>query len=233
MIRLARLAPMAAVLALVAAPPAGAAPKVACPIKTGVVSRGAERLLLYGQEHPAGGPMIGKTVRFFHFYETQRRRAVLRLGGNRYTFEPHSTFKLGCYGQSKGGPLLAAVRLLRGSVAVSPAHNKPGGVVTEEGLYGPIGLSSTHYSVRRKLTSPRALDMAAKIDWFADYSDQPSGTTTVNGHGDVNITPYVGSQPGVCRHVSVARLTTRGRFGHGSASYRGGRLAPGGEGVAH
>jgi hypothetical protein len=106
-------------------------------------------------------------------------------------------------------------------------------VITEEGLFSPIGLTSARYSVRRRLVKPGALDMASKVDWFADYANQPAGTTKVSGHGQVNVTPYVGSQPGVCRHVRSARLTTRGQFGHGSASYSHAQLAPGGEGVAH
>jgi hypothetical protein len=75
-----RLAPLTAGLVLIFAAPSNAAPTVACPVKSGVVSRGAPQMLLYGQEHPDGGRMVGRTVRFFHFYETQKRRAALPGG---------------------------------------------------------------------------------------------------------------------------------------------------------
>jgi hypothetical protein len=189
-----------------------------------VSEKGAGQVLVYGRESPAGAPLRGHTLRWFHFYEVQGKTVTFRYGANRYTAGPGAIFDIQCYAETKGDPKFPAVSLLSGTLRVRTSKAKAGGVVTEEGLYGPVPgqTQAMAYTVTRKPSST-SLSLWDKLNWFAGYGNQPTGTTTVTavGRPRINVTPYVGERPGSCRHCKQATLTTRGSFGRGDASYGG------------
>jgi hypothetical protein len=224
-----RAAAAAALATLLLAGPAragnGNGVKGDCRSASAQVLAGAENVRNYGPDAPAGAPLAGDGLRFpKHFYEVDGGATSIRYGSNTYDVQPHAIFKLGCYGPYKGAPLRPALDLLVGSVHVSTGARKAGGVIDEEGLYNPVpgGPQAMGYTITRVLRS-ESLQFQDVIRWFADYADQPAGTTRAKADGKdpLNVTPYVGSRPGQCRHAHGARLTTKRTFGHGSASYEG------------
>jgi glycosyltransferase involved in cell wall biosynthesis len=110
-------------------------------------------------------------------------------------------------------------------VELMTRFRQAGGVLTEEGLYGPDprGTQKMSYTVERTLSATAQLTMDDKTAWFLGYASQPTGTTTVTAKGSprINITPYVGARPGSCRQCRRARLTTKDVYRHGTATYSG------------
>jgi hypothetical protein len=96
-------------------------------------------------------------------------------------------------------------------------------VTTNEGLYGPIPGQQLHrgytFRVTRALRAPA--DHAGLLNWFANYENQPTGTSTIvtQAISLVNVTPYVGPGPGHCRHVREAILTSTGMRSVGGGQY--------------
>lgn len=95
-------------------------------------------------------------------------------------------------------------------------------MISEEGLFDPRSTADRQFRVARTLTSKRPLTLEDKLAWFANTSGQPTGTTRASSQtagAIVGVTPYVGKDPGRCRYVKSAKLTTVGRYGKGSATY--------------
>jgi hypothetical protein len=196
-----------------------------CRSASAQVTDGAANVRNYGPDAPSGAPLQGDRLRFpKHFYDVEGGAASIRYGSNAYDVKPGTVFKLGCYGPAKGAALRPALDLLVGSVHVTTGAVKPGGVFDEEGLYNPVpgGTQQMGYTVTRTLAR-QGLQFGDVVKWFADYANQPTGTTraTVDGKDPLNVTPYVGARRGQCRHAHGARLSTRGSYGHGTATYEG------------
>jgi hypothetical protein len=196
-----------------------------CSVKSATLAatRGHGTLLDFNQNQPDGGQLIGDKLKFpGHFFKADGIALTLSFGKNTYDISAGSVFKLGCYGQSKGGPLYPAINQLVGKVEVHADADKPGGVMNEEGLYNPVGVGTKmHYTITRTLarSAPPAFD--DMMGWFGNLRDQPTGTTNVKSNDArvVNITPYVGATPGTCMHATSARLRTNGTYGKGTAKY--------------
>lgn len=178
-------------------------------------------MLDFNQHHPQGAPLRGNVLRrednyvTGHFYELGGVSVTLRYGLNTYEISGDATIALQCYGQAKGANVLyPAINLLAGRATVVLSASDPGGVFTNEGLYGPIpGQRLSHgytFRVVRALRKP--VDHAGLLNWFAGFANEPIGTTTIDTRSTslVNVTPYVGSGPGHCRHVHEAILTSTG-----------------------
>jgi hypothetical protein len=205
------------VVCLFGASPAHAA---ACPKLSATVTSGS--VLNHWQDHPEGVPLTGGKLRYpGHFYEAASKLAVT-LHSNEITVTKGTIFKLTCYGASKGAPLWPALDILKGTASLGTVKGHPAGIITEEGLFDPRGRQDMQYRVSRTLTSKQPLTLEQKMLWFARVNSQPTGTTRVQSlvkGAIVGVTPYVGSRPGSCRYVNAARLTTKGRYGRGTATY--------------
>jgi len=223
----------AALAAALAVPALSAAPAMAagatCP-RTATVQHvsGHGTVLDYNRFHPTGAPLKGSVLHRNpntidgDFYELSGVSITLRDGLNTYHFSSGSTISLGCYGQHVGASVLFPdVNLLRGSATVTVSPRAPGGLLTFEGLYGPIPGATVRrgyrFDVSRSLR--QAPSHTGLLNWFGGFINQPTGTTRVHviGSALVNVTPYVGPGPGHCRHVRGATLTSTGyhRVGHG------------------
>lgn len=173
-------------------------------------------------------PLAASTLHRGHAYQLGRSRATVTFESVRFEVKARSVFSLGCFGQVVGGPLLPSLHLQSGSVRVSGSVSHPGGVDTTEALANPV-LGYKHrlaFTVIRKLATPSQLTEAGMFFDARGFLEAPLGTSTVrtNGAGYTNITPYVGANPGTCRHADSAVLKSTGRKNHnfaGSASYHG------------
>lgn len=212
---------LCAALLIFALPAAAAHAAVPCPKISAPVTGDKAGITDFNPDQPEGGELEGNRIRFpGHFYKTEDAiRIVVR--GNRYTVGPDSIFKFSCYGRSRADKKLKpALDLLRGSVEVRTSAAAPGGVTTEEGLYDPREDPTMTYTVTRTLSMTGEPSLEDILGWFAGFADQPTGTTNVVSTGStVGVTPYVGSRRGSCRYVHKARLTTKGRYGRGTARY--------------
>jgi hypothetical protein len=178
-------------------------------------------VLDFNRAHPDGAPLQGSVLHRNpdyvrgDFYELQGVSITLRDGLNTYRISPGSTIALSCYGEHAGAKTLYPdVDMLRGSATVTVSPRAPGGLLTYEGLYGPIpGATIRHgyrFAASRSLKhAPSHMDL---LNWFAGFIDEPTGTTRVHviGSALVNVTPYVGPGPGHCREVRGAKLTSTG-----------------------
>lgn len=184
-------------------------------------SSGTGSVIDFDQHHPDGAPLRGNVLHQEtnyvrgHFYELNGVSITLRDGLNTYHLSPGSIIALQCYGQAKGSSVLyPAVDMLTGRATVDVSASDPGGVLTNEGLYGPIpGQSISHGYTFQAARTPRGqVGHMGLLNWFAGYANQPTGTTTiaVQGASLVNVTPYVGPGQGHCRHVRKAILTSTG-----------------------
>jgi hypothetical protein len=173
-------------------------------------------------------PLSTSTLYPGHVYQLGSAKATVRFEGVRFSIKARSVFSLGCFGQVVGGPLMPSLHLQSGSVRMSDTVRNPGGVDTTEALAGPV----LHYSHRLTFRVSRRLSRHSELTekgMFFDargFLEAPLGRTTVvtDGAGYTNITPYVGADPGTCRHAASAELVTTGRRDHnftGSASYHG------------
>ena len=119
-----------------------------------------------------------------------------------------------CFGESVGSTVLfPSLRMFNGSAVVHAPAGHPGAVDTSEALINPYQRAGQTFSVKLTHTSP-------------DNVEQ--GTVTVRrtaGNGLVNVTPYVGPQPGTCRDVLKARLVSPSRRHKQGLAYYDGHLA--------
>lgn len=218
-----RVVALVALVALLAAAAAAARPAVAaaaCPAYTAEVVSDPAAVVDYSAAHPEGVPLKGTLIRRpGHFYELLKD-AQLRFRGNVIWATKGSILKLGCYARSKGSRSLPAVDLLRGSLKLQTVQGDPAGVLSEEGLFDPRTDETITFTIKRTLTKRGELTLEQRLKWFANFADQPMGTTTVSSATVMGVTPYVGANPGSCRYVRGATLTTTGGYGKGKASYR-------------
>jgi hypothetical protein len=167
----------------------------------------------YSSAQPEGGQLSGATIRRpGHFYEFMNA-VEFRIKGNIVAASKGTILKLSCYRRTRTGRDFPGVNLLRGSLEITSARTNPVGIVSEEGLFDPR-LAPT-------LTNRAEVTTAQKIKWFANFGDQPMGTTIATSSGIVGVTPTVGPRRGSCRYIHFARLTTTGGYGRGTATYRG------------
>jgi hypothetical protein len=172
-------------------------------------------------------PLTAPTLFVGHAYQLGGR-ATVGFAGRRFELSAGSVFSLGCFGQVVGGPLLPSLHLQSGSIRLSGSRSHPGGIDTTEALANPV-LGYSHrltFTIRRKLNTPSELNEAGMFYDVRGFINAPLGKTTVttDGAGYTNITPYVGSSPGTCRHAHSAQLKSTGRKNHnfaGNASYHG------------
>ena len=193
----------------------------ACPSMNAQVTGAANAVVEFSSAHPNGVHLKGTAIHSpGHFYELLQP-VVLKLQGNTISVSKGSIFKLTCYRRSRTSRPMPAVDLMRGSLKITTAvANDPAGILTEEGLFDPRLGGKLVYTVNRSLTKRGALTLLQKMTWLAGFRDQPMGTTTVASAGIVGVTPYVGANPGSCRYVHGARLTTTSGYGVGTATYR-------------
>ena len=204
--------------AAIAAGPSSVA--AACPPMTAEVKGAPNAVVEFSRTHPNGVHLEGTAIHSpGHFYELLQP-VQLRLKGNAISVSKGSIFKLTCYARSKTSRKLPAIDLMRGSLKITSVESDPAGVITEEGLFDPRLDGPLVYTVQRTLAKRATLTLLQKMTWFAGFSDQPMGTTTVASAGIVGVTPYVGAKPGSCRYVHGARLTTTSGYGVGTATYR-------------
>jgi hypothetical protein len=200
-----------------------------CPSTTATIvgTEGARTVLDFSAQNPMGVPLHGSVLRSQgqgHFYELAGLSVTLRWGSNAYELSHGATFALGCYGQATGSNVFyPALRMLSGNATVHVAASDPGGVLTNEGLYGPIPGQQIHHGYTFRVT--RALRAPADHEhlllWFANYENQPTGTSTIvtQDASLVNVTPYVGPRRGSCRHVRKAILHSTGMQSLGGGQY--------------
>jgi hypothetical protein len=177
---------------------------------------------IYGRKTPTGAKWHGDTMRRNHFYELHHVRVKVNYGGATEILGGNAVVKLTCAGVAAGDPLdVPNLDMLRGTDVVHATHATPATVSTEEGLFGPVpGSAAMVFRVQRTLADDN-LTLEAALAWYGDYENQPTGTTTTKTKSElqVNVTPYVGKDPGTCRHVDHAKLTTTTSYGHGTAVY--------------
>lgn len=173
-------------------------------------------------------PLASPTLRFGHVYQLGGTRATVTFGDVRFLATAGTVLSLGCFGQVVGGPLLPSLRLESGSVTVFGSVSHPGGVDTVEALANPVlGYPRPlRFTVTRKLTTAGPPTEEGMFLDAGRFIEAPLGTTTVvtDGAGYTNITPYVGPNPGSCRHADTAQLRTTGRRNRnfaGTAKYGG------------
>jgi hypothetical protein len=184
-------------------------------------------VLDFSAQNPLGAPLRGNLLRSAgqgHFYQLSGLSATLRWGSNTYELSHGTTVALGCYGQAKGANVFyPALRMLSGTATVLVSASDPGAVLTNEGLYGPIPGQQLHHGytfrVTRALRAPA--DHTGLLNWFANYANQPTGTSTIVTQDSslVNVTPYVGPRRGNCRHVRKAILVSTGMQSVGAGQY--------------
>lgn len=210
-------------IALVAAATGSARPTAAtdaCPAFTAEIASDPTAVLDFTSAHPDGIPLKGTTIRRpGHFYELLKD-AQIRFKGNVVWATKGSILKLACYARSKGSRPLPAVDLLRGSLKLQTVKGDPAGVITEEGLFDPRRDETITFTLKRALAKSGQVTLEQRLKWFANFFDQPMGTTTVSSATVMGVTPYVGEKPGSCRYVRGATLTTTKGYGKGKASYR-------------
>jgi hypothetical protein len=206
--------------ALVLLPAATAAAKAPSTAKI-VKKSGAGQVIAYGSTAPEGAPMTGKTLKRHQVYELDGVSATIRMGRTTYKATPGTIVSLNSYAASKGAPQQPALALMVGRLDVSTTRKSPGGVMNEEGLFNPISPLKMRYRVSRTLNDPAEIGPGDVLAFFANLAGQRAGTTTVSSldGSTVNVTPYVGSKPGTCRHADKATLKSTSRYGKGTADY--------------
>jgi hypothetical protein len=188
-----------------------------CAMSAAIVSR-AQGLVItdYSQANPNGVTLRGGQLVAHHFYDVEGGNLAITYGSNTYHIGPaESVIALGCYGQSRSQPAdLPALRILEGAARVSVSQSSPGALVTEEGLYGPIpgGAIPRRYAFSVTRTLRHNPNLRQALMWFAGFAGAPTGNTIVRTEDSqlVNVTPYMGSRPGVCVHVRTAWLQSTG-----------------------
>jgi len=199
-----------------------------CPSTATIVrTEGTGTVLDFSAKAPAGVPLQGNLLHMQtsgHFYQLAGLSITLRWGSNTYNVSRDATVALSCYGQAKGTNVFyPALRMLDGSATLQVSPSDPGGVLTNEGLYGPIpGQQIRHgYTFRVTRVLHATADPESEVLWFANYENQPTGTSTIitQDASLVNVTPYVGPRRGSCRHVHKAILTSTGMRSAGGNQY--------------
>jgi hypothetical protein len=199
-----------------------------CPSTAAIVrTEGTGTVLDFSAKAPAGVPLQGNLLHLQtsgHFYQLAGLSITLRWGSNIYSISRDATVALSCYGQAKGTNVFyPALRMLDGSATLQVSPSEPGGILTNEGLYGPIpGQQIRHgYTFRVTRVLHHTANPESEVIWFANYENQPTGTSTIvtKDSSLVNVTPYVGPRRGSCRHVHKAILSSTGMQSVGGNQY--------------
>jgi len=178
------------------------------------------RLMPY-MTYSGQAPLVGTRLSMngLHTYVTTAQ-VTLHFGSMKFVVSPHSFFDLSCAGQAKGAPLKPAIYLGAGRVIASDPSSYSGGVITWEGLYGAVPGTRGPLSFTVVRTTARPVtSLQDLVDTSAQITQSVRGTTTVrvSGASHVNITPYVGTRIGTCRHARVASLNSV----HNTSSFSG------------
>lgn len=218
----------AAVAAAVAAATASGTGAASCRPWQAHVSQGAVQLVDYNTAQPTGGPLAGTVLPQSGNMFKAAGRVVVAMGGVHFSIRPQTYFTLGCSSQTKGSPPVPTLSLGAGAITVADPHGIAGAVWDFEALAGPVPgrPDAITFTVTRKPAAPPTIP--TMIAALGDQYDAVRATTTVAAAGEapVNVTPYVGPQPGHCRHCPHAVLSSVGarsapgkRMSGGSASY--------------
>lgn len=157
-------------------------------------------------------PLVGTrlSVSGSHTYLTTAQ-VTLHYGSMTFAFSPHSFFQLSCAGEAKGAPLKPAVYLGAGQVFAADPSSFSGGVMTWEGLYGavPGARGPLSFTVVRTTAKP-ITELLDLVNTSVRTNQSVRGTTTmrVSANNHVNVTPYVGTRIGSCRHARIASLNS-------------------------
>lgn len=191
-----------------------------------VTSQRTGEIVRYGAGAPMGAPWTphgtDDALQRNHYYELRGVDVTVNFGGVLESLSSNAIVALACSGVAAGHPLnVPSLEMLRGSVDVHTTKSVPASVSTEEGLFAPVpGSAATAFRVQRVLANSK-VTVYQELMWLGGYDNQPSGTTRTNTLTalKLNVTPYVGADPGTCRHVDSAVLTTTTSGGHGTAIY--------------
>jgi hypothetical protein len=152
----------------------------------------------------------GATIRRGPPYKAERKSKI-RFQGATFKVADGSEMTLSCFGESAAeGAIHPSVWLWKGQVKVIAAAGRPGAIITNEAMAGPIAHGAIRIVVKRRRKSPTS-------NFGRTWVDRVKG-------GEVNLTPYVGPRPGTCRYVDGGVFTSKrlvnGYF-RGTARYRG------------
>jgi hypothetical protein len=179
---------------------------------------------IYGRRTPTGAKWHGDAMQRNHFYELHNVQVTVNYGGATEILSGGAIVMLTCAGKAAGDPLdVPNIEMLKGTDVVHATKATAATVSDEEGLFGPIpGSDAMVYRVHRSLTDDN-LTLEAALAWYDDSQFQPTGTTKAKSKSAprLNVTPYVGKDPGSCRHVDHAVLVTDKSYGQGTAVYDG------------
>lgn len=197
------IAPLAAGALLV---PAGAASAArSCDSKAKLVSGKLHRL--DNGNHAEKGATIRRGPPF-----RAERKAKIRFQDATFKAARGAEFTLSCFGESAAeGAIYPSLWLWRKQAKVIAPAGRPGAIITNEAMAGPVGKAAMQIVVKRRRKSPTSSFGRTWVD-------------RVKGRGYVNLTPYVGPRPGTCRYVDGGVFTSKrlvaGYF-KGTARYRG------------
>ena len=140
--------------------------------------------------------------------------ATVEVQHVKYTLGEGTSVRLTCFGETKSeGAIFPNLAILQGWVKVKAPAGHPGGVSTSGALVNPFQRAGQTFKVQ--LTGEHQ----------ADYEPPITKVTKLAGSGLVNVTPYVGPQPGTCRDVKTAKLVMASRKHPHGLAYYDGRLA--------
>jgi hypothetical protein len=153
----------------------------------------------------------GATIRRGPPFKVERK-AKIRFQGASFKVDGRSEFSLSCFGESAAeGAIYPSIWLWKGRAKMIAGAGRPGALVTNEAMAGPVGKAAIQIVAKRRPKSPTSRFGRTWVD-------------RVKGKGYVNLTPYVGPRPGTCRYVDGGIFTSKklvGGYFRGTAKYRG------------
>lgn len=109
---------------------------------------------------------------------------------------------MSCFGFAAGDPVNnPALYVLQGTATVHDRGSRPLGIVTIEALVGP---APQQQGQRLNFTAG---------EHYGKHMPSTTHVTTLRHTPYINITPYVGPEPGTCRHAISATLVSSGAAG--------------------
>jgi hypothetical protein len=138
---------------------------------------------------------VGQSLRHLTKYRATTDSVVVQWFDNTATFTRGSQIEESCYGLAAGDPAdLPALSVMHGQGTVDDSGNHPLALITIPAMVGP---------------APGQLGDHLHFVATEHHSATKPPTTRVwvlPGTSWINVTPYAGPQPGVCRHVISAKL---------------------------
>ena len=141
-----------------------------------------------------------------------------------YSLTKGSVFTLTCFGSGSGVAKYPSLALKMGKVTMASKSGKPGGVMTNEGLYDPYGYRDITFTVSRTVkggnpTLQEVLDGSPYL-----FNLGTSKVRKTKGSAFINVTPYVGKRIGTCRqskgYTGISKSMKNGYL-VGTAKYTG------------